>query len=193
MVAGVGGTTVGGSRIADILLSKPTKRSAQVVLDKYYESLEQMVFHCTQIDDLLKTKDNNMEKLENWNAFWKKLIFGVSSVSMSFGWTLTANTVMTGIRLGTTFVDDVASPGAKIGATAFRTLGSTGKGFHIFGGVFGMAFLPFDIYTLVDSAIVIHKKKPHEISNKIRENAYNILTSCPTEAEIHIMIAKTFM
>lgn len=191
VIAGCGGTTVGGSMIADAVLSKQNRDSAQAVLDRYNKSLKTIKEDCIMLSEKLKLNDQNMEKCRRWRRFWTNLFFGSVSASASVSWSMTSSTVLTSLRLSASFTDDALSASVKAGATAFNTLKTAGKGAHIFGGVFGMVLMPFDIYTLVDSAIAIHKDKPHAVSTKIRDIAAKISSSRPKPQEIDCMIADT--
>lgn len=193
IIAGAGGITVGGSMITDAMLSKQRRESAQAILDKYNELVEIIKEECIEIGEMLKEKDGNMEQYPHWMDFWSKLAFGAGTTTKCITWDILAKTILASLRITASYADDALAVGARAGASAFRTIGSTaGQGLHIAGGVVGILVMPLDIYTLVDSAIDIHKNNPHKVSSKIREWADHIDKSCPTKWDIEVMMDQTF-
>ncbi|VDI41901.1 Hypothetical predicted protein [Mytilus galloprovincialis] len=193
VIAGAGGITVGGSMITDAVLSKQRRESAKAILDKYNDLVEIIKEECIEIGEMLKEKDEKMEQFPDWVDFWSKLTFGACTTTKSVTWDILAKTILASLRITASYADDALAVGARAGASAFRTIGSTaGQGLHIAGGVVGILVMPLDIYTLVDSAIDIHKNNPHKVSNKIREWADHIDKPCPTKWDIEVMMDKTF-
>lgn len=179
--------------ITDAMLSKQRRESAQAILDKYNELVEIIKEECIEIGEMLKEKDGNMEQYPHWMDFWSKLAFGAGTTTKCITWDILAKTILASLRITASYADDALAVGARAGASAFRTIGSTaGQGLHIAGGVVGILVMPLDIYTLVDSAIDIHKNNPHKVSSKIREWADHIDKSCPTKWDIEVMMDQTF-
>lgn len=195
IIAGAGGLTVGGSVATDAILSRKRKTSAEEVLKRYNEIMKECKEECLEIGFMLQDKANQLhssltERFPHWYNFWDRLITGTSQISKSTGWDSIAKTISASMRIVTSF-DDLAANGIRIGGSLFKAMGPAARGLHIAGGIVGILLIPLDIFTLVDSAIDVHKKNQHKISSSIRSIAKKIKEECPTKAEIETMIAET--
>ncbi|CAC5423580.1 unnamed protein product [Mytilus coruscus] len=193
IIAGAGGATVGGSMITDAVLSIKRRKSAQDILDEYNTIIKELTDECIEIGQLMEKKNVNMEDCEHWIAFWKKLVIGGGSTTKCVTWNVIKTTISTSLKISAANADEAIAAGARAGTTAFKALGTTaGRTIHIAGGVVGIILMPLDIYTLVDSALTIHKNKTHKVSSQIRKWADEIDNLGPTKDEIDTMIDKTF-
>lgn len=190
IMAGVGGATAGGAGIVDAILAKRTSKEAETKFDALQKRREQLCKECLTIGESLGDPKDVDRKYPSWVKFWVKLVFDVGSTSNGVLWNTIVSTVLNGLRIAS-YGDEAARLGATVGSTAFRSLGTVGRGFHIAGGVAGIVLLPFDLYTLVDSAITEHKKKPHKIANALRNHADLLDKKCPTKDQVDEMIEKT--
>lgn len=191
IIGGAGGATVSGSVITDAVLSRKRRKAAEEILNKYKSRVDVLKTECIDIGNHLSQYGNIDEEFPSWVGFWAKLVLGTTTTGEIPAWDIVARTVLNSIRI-VAYTDDVILAGARAGATAFKTIGSTaGRGLHIAGGVFGILLLPVDIYTLVDSSIDVHRSSPHKVSENIRGLAEQIKKECPSKKEIDYMIAKT--
>ncbi|XP_063404599.1 uncharacterized protein LOC134688062 [Mytilus trossulus] len=197
VIAGAGGVTLGGSAATDAILSRNRKKAAEEIIKRYNEKMKAWKTECLEIGNTLKEKakqadsSSSMEEtFPHWIKFWVKLVFGTGQAVKSTGWDIIAKTILTSLRIATTF-DDVALNGVRIGGGLFKAFGPAARGLHIAGGIVGILLIPLDVYTLVDSAIDVHKKNSHKISSAIREFAKKIQEECPNKTEIETMIRET--
>ncbi|VDH97389.1 Hypothetical predicted protein [Mytilus galloprovincialis] len=159
------------------------QKSAQSTLDEYNKLVETIKKECIQIGDLLKEEDLKMEHCKHWIAFWKTLIFGSGTTSKCVTWNIIHEAINNSFQISVAHADDFLAAGARTGTTAFKALGSTAaRSGHVVGGVEGLLFIALDIKTLVSSAMVLLKNKPHKVSKQIRS----------TKEAVDIMIEKTF-
>jgi len=191
VIAGSGGIVMSGSQITDAVLSKNRRTSAENILKNYKSRVEFLVKECIAIGTLLQDYGDIDEDFPSWVSFWAKIAINTGTGIKNIGWDVIGRTIFNSLRIAS-YADDVMSTGAAVATTAFKTIGSTtGRALHVAGGVFGILFLPIDIYTLVDSSIDVHKTNPHATSTKIREMAANIKAECPTIENIDRMVEET--
>lgn len=86
------------------------------------------------------------------------------------------------------FIGGGVEAGIQIAGAALRV---TGTSLHVASGIIGALMIPFDIYTLVDSAIDVHKKNKHKTSELILNVSLAIEGAIPTEENIRKMIKCT--
>lgn len=135
--------------------------------------------------------DSGMEEaFPHWLKFWAKLVLGTGQAVKSTSWDIIAKTILMSLRIVTSF-DDLALNGVRIGGGLFKVLSPAARGLHIAGGIVGILLISLDLFTMVDSAIDVHKKNPHKISSAIREFAKMIEEECPSKTEIEKMIEDT--
>lgn len=182
---------------SDAILSRKRKQRAEEILQKYNAKMGAWKKECVEIGKKLEEKleqSNGHVSMENgfphWFKFWFDLVIGTGQTAKSTGWDIIGKTILTSLRIVTSF-DDAAFSGVRVGASLFKTLGTTARGLHIAGGVIGIALIPLDIYTLVDSAVGVYKKKPHKTADGIRQIAERIEKACPSKNEIETMIRET--
>ncbi|XP_052075427.1 uncharacterized protein LOC127712861 [Mytilus californianus] len=197
VIAGAGGLTVGGSAATDAILSRNRKRTAEELIKKYNTKLDEVKNKYLEIHvELQKTAElSNLgsrieEKFPHWIKFWWNLVKGAGQVGWSTGGSIIYTTIKSSFQLATAF-DDAAITGLRVGGGVFKTFGTVGRAFHVVGGVANIVFLPLDIFTMVDSAIDVHKKNPHKISSAMRKLAIQIEKECPKKESIQTMIAET--
>ncbi|CAC5361450.1 unnamed protein product [Mytilus coruscus] len=197
VIAGVGGATLGGSVATDAILSRNRKKAAEEIIKKYNEKMKAWKMECLEIGNKLKEKaeqsdcSSSIEQtFPHWIKFWVTLVLGTGQAAKSTGWDIIAKSILTSLRIATAF-DDVALNGARIGGGLVKALGPAARGLHIAGGIVGILLIPLDVYTLVDSAIDVHKKNPHKVSSAIRGIGQKIQEECPTKTEIETMIRET--
>lgn len=190
VTAGVGGAVVTGSQIADTVLSKQRRSSADHILEEYKSQVESLLKEYGEINKLLQTYGDIEKDFPSWASFWSKIVINSGMGVKKIGVDLIGRTVLNSIRMASV-VEDTASTGGKVATTIFKTMGTTGKVFHVAGAAFGMVLLPLDIYTLVTSSIDVHYANPHQTSKKIRELAATITAECPTEEDIESMMEGT--
>ncbi|CAC5387502.1 unnamed protein product [Mytilus coruscus] len=175
IIAGAGGITVGTSVATDAILSRKRKTQAEEVLKKYNDKKKVWKRECLEI--------GMEEAFPHWLKFWAKVVVGTGVAAKSTGWDIIAKTILTSLRIATTF-DDLAINGVRIGGGLFKVLSPAARGLHVAGGIVGILLIPLDVYTMVDSAIDVHKKNPHKISSAIKDFAKKLEEECPTKNEI---------
>lgn len=106
-----------------------------------------------------------------------KLAWGVGGAGKSIGWNMVYNSIRTGIQIAR----GVSEGGAEAGVRAFQVAGRTSV--HVAGGLVGILLMPLDIYTLVDSAIDLHKDSPHKVAAGIRKVIKELEKDCLTKAK----------
>lgn len=191
LIGGAGGLVVAGSQITDAVLAKNRKYTADEILQKYKSRIESMMKECIEIGTLLQDHGDVDTYFPEWVSFWSQIVMNSGNGIKKVAWDIIGRTVTSYLKLAVK-ADQVVQSGGTVAATAFKTIGSTaGKSLHVAGGLLGMVVLPFDIYTLVDSSIDVHKGNPHETSNKIREMVAQIKTGRPTKADIDKMVRET--
>ncbi|XP_052074755.1 uncharacterized protein LOC127712401 [Mytilus californianus] len=197
VIAGAGGLTVGGSVATDAFLSRKRKQAAEELIKKYNKKLDEvknkyLIIHVElqKIAELTNLGSCIEEVFPHWIKFWWNLVKGAGQAGWGTGASIIYTTIKSSFQLATV-LDDAAITGLRIGGGVFKTFGTVGRVFHVAGGVAGIVFLPLDIFTMVDSAIDVHKKNPHEVSSAMRKLAKKIEEECPTKDSIKTMIAET--
>ena len=174
----------------DTIRSSLIGKQAEEALRRYNNHREAIIKECCKISDELKLCGNIDKNFNEWVEFWGKIVFGLGSVGKSVGWNV-IGVAITGSR---NIATGISMGGARAGMTAFKTIGSsTGRAFHIAGGVVGVLLMPLDVAVLVTTAIDIHKKNPNKASKEIRATANRLRNECPTEKEIDRFISHTLM
>ena len=190
MIAGGGGMVVSGSQITDAVLSKMRRSTVENNVKEYKSRFELLMKECDEIGTLLQDVYGDIDaNFPSWVAFWGNVaaISGIKSATVN----VIGGTVLHSLRIAS-HVDNVASTGSVVTTTAFKTIGTTTfRALHIAGGVAGVAFIGFDIYTLVNASIDAHKSNPHKTSEAIREIAAQIKAKCPTRDDIDDMMKDT--
>lgn len=173
------------------------KKSAELFIEKYNENTAEVKTKCLNIFDKLnyKAKQSNPEScmeeiFPHWITFWWNLVRGTGQAGVGTGANMIYTTIKSSFQLVATF-DDAAITGLTVGGGIFRTLSTAWKSLHIVGAVVGILLIPLDIFTMVDSAIDVHKKNKYEVSVAIRNLAKQIEEECPTKDQIQIMIDET--
>lgn len=195
VVAGLGGATVGGSFIADNVLSKKTKKTAEAELTEYSSGIKYIKETCLELSDKLKQIGTLEDKLEDefpeWVQFWELFAHGQKSDRSELDWKQTEELIRTSIKhveSAARFVGEGVGAGIRIAGAALRV---TGTSLHVASGIIGALMIPFDIYTLVDSAIDVHKKNKHETSELIDVISQAIKDEIPKKENIKKMIKCT--
>ncbi|XP_052067811.1 uncharacterized protein LOC127707338 [Mytilus californianus] len=191
VVAGLGGATVGGSFIADNVLSKKTKTNAEVELAKYSSGIKYIKERCLELGQKLKDIGTLEKKFPEWVRFWMLFAHGQASDISKLNWTTTEeliNTSITNVESAARFVGGGVGAGIRITGAALRV---TGTSLHVPSGIIGALMIPFDIYTLVDSAFDVHKKNKHKTSKLIIDISEAIAGEIPKKENIEEMINCT--
>lgn len=187
MIGDSGGVVVSGSQITDAVLSSNRKN----ILQKYKSRVELLLKECVEIGMLLQECGNVDEDFPLWVSFWASILLQSGSGHKRIVWDIIWNTASDTMRIAS-HADYAVLTRAAVTTTTFKTNGSTaGKALHITDGVIGIMFLPFDIYTLVDSSIDVHNANSRKTSKKIREMAAKIKSGRPTKADIDRMVKET--
>lgn len=181
VICGAGGLTVGGAEIANLVKSSKAMKGANKNIKKYNDQMKIVRDRCLEIGAKLERYGEIDKTFTSWVEFWAKL----TGAGINVGWSAIGRTIGVGVNI----TNNATRVTTSTGVTLVKSLGTgVGRGIHIAGGVAGVLLMPLDIYTLVDSAIDLHKENPHEISKKIREVADGMIQKCPCENEIHNMI-----
>ncbi|CAC5364667.1 unnamed protein product [Mytilus coruscus] len=191
VVIGIGGATVGGSYIADNVLSKKAKTNAEVALATYSSEIKYIKEKCLELGQKLKDIGTLEKKFPEWVRFWMFFAHGQSSNISKFNWTTTEgliHTSITDVESAAIFVGGGGGAGIRITGAALRV---TGTSLDVASGIIGALVIPVDIYTLVDSAIDVHKKNKHKTSQLIYDISKAIKDEIPTKENIKEMIKCT--
>ena len=180
VIAVIGGMVISGSQITDAVLSKQRRSSAENIVKKYKSRDEFLIKKCFERGTLLQDYGDVDADFPSCVSFWRNIA----------GWNGIVGTILDSLRI-VSYVDGVMSTGAAVTTTAFKAIGSTtGRAFHVAGGVFGILLLPINIHTLVAASIDVHKTNPHKTSETIREMAAKIKASCPPREYIEETVAN---
>lgn len=153
-------------------------------MDDYNSNIKEIRCECLEIGEILNKQSSNMEiEFRPWCMFWNKMVLGASSITQ-ISWNTIANPILNSLKL--------ASVGEDVAAAGLRGVSMAGRAFTIVGGTVGIIMMPLDIYTLVKSAMDLHKKTPHNISSEIRNIVDKLNKEIPSVQEIDTMIEATF-
>ncbi|CAC5364656.1 unnamed protein product [Mytilus coruscus] len=184
-VAGIGGATVGGSLIADNVLSKKTKTKAEGHLSDYSNSIKTIKEKCLDMSRRLKNIKTLEDNFPDWVLFWTKFVRGQGSNSNEFKWEQTQELLNSNldslVSAGTFVVGEGVGSGVRIAGAAFRI---TGSSLRVAGGLISALMIPLDIMTIVNSAIDLHKKNNHETSRLIIQISQTLAAELPTKDNI---------
>lgn len=183
---------MGGSLIADTVLSKKTKTKANAQLTNYLDAIKRIQKQCLKLSCQLKENFGKVEVFPEWVEFWKLFVHGRASDTAELNWEETEELLKNSLRnigMATKFVlSEGVGTGVRIAGAAIRFSGTS---LHMVSGIIGALMIPFDIYTIVDSAIDVHKKNKHGTSKFIYKIADAISGEIPTEENIDTMIMHT--
>ncbi|CAC5364672.1 unnamed protein product [Mytilus coruscus] len=160
VVAEIGGATVGGSLIADNVLSKRTKGRADAVLGTYSAATKSVKRKCLELNKKLSYFGPLEDQFKDWVSFWKYFVHEQESKPEECDWIETVKLITTNVESAARFV---------------------GEGLMI----------PLNVYTLVDSAIDVHKKNKHETLHLIINISRTVIEDLPTVEKITKMIRST--
>lgn len=190
IIAGTGGVTVGGSVATDAILSRKRKKSVEQLLSKYNEKVIEARIECIETDLQIQRTVNLNSSMEEtfpfWSTFIKNLVKGSSQAAIGTGFSILYTTISSSLK-----INNAVNSGLEVGTTLYMTLGTVGRTFHILGGWGGMIAILFDWDTLINSAVAVRDKDPHDVSLEIRTLAAKIEQNCPTVDEIEKMIEAT--
>ena len=188
-IAGLGGATVGIAQIVEVIHSSNKFKAAEEATKEYNNLKERLKEKIMEIGIELESLGDIDRDFKEWVQLIGCLVFQGCKTGKNIGWNLIGST----IRTSRAIAEGITLGGSKAGLTAFKTIGtSTARAaWHIGFGVVGMLLIPLDIYTLVDTAIDVHKKTPHKISEKIRETANMLNDGCPTREQVDTSIERT--
>ena len=158
-------------------------------MEAYKKATDEVLTKCSEVAEDLEHFGDIENVFPSWVQFWGSLVFGSGTAASSFGWKMIANTVINGARLGR--AADIAGDVSSVAVPFARTLGNTAKGFHIAGGVIGILFIPFDVYSLVSNSKEIHTGEAHSDSRRIREVVAEIESKCLEANEVDSMINES--
>ena len=188
-IAGLGGATIGIAQLVDSIHSSVKFKAAEKAINEYASLIGSLKTNILEIGIDLELLGNIDIDFKEWRQLIGKLVLGGCRACKAIGW----NVIVTSIRTGRAIVRGMALGGSKAGLTAFKTVGTTTAraAGHIGLGVIGILLIPVDIYTLVDTAVEVHKKKPHRVSEEIRKMAKMLYVDCPTRLQVDTAIKKT--
>lgn len=138
-------------------------------------------------------KFNTLEQdYPDWVRFWTCFARGQDSDSSEFSWEQTEKLLtseLDNLDSAARFViGEGVGSGVRIAGAAVRV---TGTSLHVISGVIGALMIPLDIFTIVDSAIDLHKKNKHETSKLIIQISQTLSAELPTKESIQEMIRST--
>lgn len=190
-VAGIGGVTVGGSLIVDNVLSKKTKTKAQAQLTVYSNYIVTIKKTCLDLSLQLGNTKKLEDQFPDWVRFWAYFTHGQDPNVSENQWTETQQLLEnldTFTAAARFVIGEGMGTGVRIAGAAVRV---TGTSLHLISGVIGALMIPLDIFTIVDSAIDLHKKNKHKTAKLIIQLSETIRKELPTEKDIKNMIKHT--
>ncbi|CAC5364658.1 unnamed protein product [Mytilus coruscus] len=170
---------------------KKTKTKAEDELARYSLGIKYIKETCLELGQKLKDIGTLEKKFPEWVSFWMLFAHGQASDISKLNWKSTEeliDTSITNVESAARFVGGGVGAGIRITGAALRV---TGTSLHVASGIIGALMIPFDIYTLEDSDIDVHKKNKHKTSKLIIDISEAITDEIPTEENIREMIKCT--
>ena len=180
---------MGIAQLVDFIHSSRRFKVAEKAINEYKNLNASLKEKILDVGAELELLGNINTDFKDWMKLIGKLVLGSGGALKGIGWNVIGNTILT----ATDIAQGITLGGSKAGLTAFRTAGTctARAATHIASGVVGILLIPLDIYTLVDTSIIMHKKKPHTVAEEIRTMAGILYVDCPTRLEVDTAIENT--